>query len=390
MGIDTADDVEEIINKVGVYLRRHRNALLDRRDFLRRVRPPAAEVDLPSATTRGTRWKLGQRVEMSAGGRVQSAYKQQQKVKRVPDRTESAARKAGEEDEEEVAPTDRGPRRTGKASGGKSGDKPRRMLCYNCDESGHRWQNCPQPLRASLKKQVNCIALNGVTVGAVARKGPQVQLKTTVQGRKQRKWKWSVDSGAECCVMSYRAFRTLCGKKFLRRDKTVFVMADGTHASSQGAFHVTLQRGSKRYQTTVHVLKNAFASVLSLEGCLALGILPESWPYPAGVAMPDSVEVDLAEEMESEEEVALSLNEVRADEDSSSSLYDKEESSSSCYEEEELATDVMATDLEETKGGSQGTDEMEPQDCAGVSGNMKEVLVLVLVLAVVVLAEVLV
>jgi hypothetical protein len=45
LGIEAADDIDVIIRKIGDFLRRHRNPILDRRDFLQRNQHPGESVD---------------------------------------------------------------------------------------------------------------------------------------------------------------------------------------------------------------------------------------------------------------------------------------------------------------------------------------------------------
>ncbi len=98
---------------------------------------------------------------------------------------------------------------------------------------------------------------------------------------KARKVQRLADTGADCDAMSSDHLALMKGKGVLRSrvDQDELLDMAGGELKSHGIFPMTLKRGGDQtYDVDVHMLDKATAPILSKQGCIALGLIPEGWP----------------------------------------------------------------------------------------------------------------
>ena len=151
------------------------------------------------------------------------------------------------------------------------------QLCHTCQELHHFARKCnarskdTRLVASSEEKQGEDIPVLLIQVEKVGKK-LLAELHCQGKGHKINKLLCQLDSAASCNVLSYQDYCTI-GQPKLDRSQTILTMYDGSVKKSVGrcALWVKVTQGLKRLQ--FEVLNTKHHSLLSLDTCLALGLL---------------------------------------------------------------------------------------------------------------------
>ena len=175
--------------------------------------------------------------------------------------------------------------------------------CYNCGDPNHFRRNCPKKSSKTLKQvssrrefdsdsdeygeELNSVRFFGATDNKSA---PRVDVKVS-KGDKSTTVTALPDSGADISGASWALLDQMgiCSSR-LRKSKTKPTAVNGTKMTSMGKIKVNITLGEWTVQETVDIFNELDEFIISWSACKALGILPESYPYPGNFAHRSRVE----------------------------------------------------------------------------------------------------
>ena len=337
--IEGADDIEEIMMKIGAYLRRQRNPLIDRQDLHNRNQLPDENVDQYLAALQvmydscdyeddracdlcGEDCGHGARLrEMRLRDRLVIGLRDEQiqkdvlkesledltleKTLKICRAGEASKATQGQLQQEEVVEIDQVEKNKGgyrrkstykkekftRATGGKEATDE---ACRNCGFT-HEKGSCPAfgkkcnfcgkenhfeavclKKKSSTEKVMNTVFVSQVTEEQRCR---TVRLKSTIEGA-ERDLDWVPDTGAEVSVMGEQHLRQFGEIQVREADITV---RDFTRETSglQGKVQATLKLGNRTCDCDVYVVKDVPRPLLGMEGLVKLGFISEDWPSAA-------------------------------------------------------------------------------------------------------------
>ena len=327
--IEDNDDTEAIITALERYLRRHRHALIDRRDFIQRNQQENEKVDAYYAALRSIDEDCGfnhtcnqaqahreerLRDRLIAGLRDNML---RQKVLETPldnltldgvletcrnfessRQTDGELTKAGasgmnatstykkkqfkgrgqskSEREKKAMSTN-----TKCGSCGTQHDKgqcpAKEVECFSCGRKGHYKGLCRN--KGKSKAHQNRVYLHSIEK---REQGDRIGIGVCHRG-KTGQVKFLPDTGACRDAIPAQEMSRLHGKVELEKDPDVLLAAGGQILNSQGILAVELECNGRKHKTHLHVIKGLNDPLLSKKSCIALGLIPRGWPTSAMV-----------------------------------------------------------------------------------------------------------
>ncbi len=148
--------------------------------------------------------------------------------------------------------------------------------CHNCGKKGHYEKFCL--MKRSQDKQ-GVKTLHSVQVRALHKVGgyrPTIQVSTKI-GKTKKDMTWLCDSGAEVCVMGMNQLKHFKGVKQQRTDVNLF--GAGNHKLGElGKVNATFQLKDCAYHVDIYLIQELHTPLLSYEALVGLGLVQVGWP----------------------------------------------------------------------------------------------------------------